>query len=381
MKLSELFALADVLAVHGVVRAEQLRAAGADPDTIALALASHWQAAVHSTYVVHRNALTDVDLAHVGRAHAGPGTLVSGTVAARAYGMRWVPDDVPGVVVLVPHEVRRQDSSGTVTVRRCRGFGDLRSTPWQDVLLAEPARVVVDACRQVIAHRKAAWAGVRTARRHVFDARCLQDVRGIVLGAVADELCTPEEIHAVLATGNRRDSVLVRRACTDAQRGAASPPEAELVDDLLEHNVPFLCNAELWDGDVLVAVVDALLLGTGVGSEMDSEERHGDEAGLDATLRRHGRVESYDAKLVHVTPTRYRAAPQSHHRDLFTEVRRRQARGLGDPPRLRIVQRGPVLCGSGSARPYPVPAWALEAARTGLLPADIARAPSSGEAA
>ena len=382
MKLSELFALADTLAVRGVVRAEQLRAVGADPDTIALAVAGHWQAAVRGTYVLHRNPLTDVELAHVGRAHAGPGSLVSGTVAARAYGMRWIPDDVPGAVMLVPHDTRRQDSSGTMTVRRCRHFDDLASRSWQGLLIASPARVVVDTCRQVVAHRKATWAGVRTARRDAYDARCLQDVRGIVLGAVADGLCTPDEIGAVLATGNRRDSALVKRACLDAERGAASPPEAEQVDGLLEHNVPFLCNAELWDGDRLVAVVDALLLATGVGSEMDSEERHGNEVSLDATLVRHGRVDASGVRLLHVTPKRYRASPEAHHQDLFAEVRRRQAQGLGHPPGLRIVPRGPVLCGTGSVCPYPVPAWALEAARTGTLPPELLRAsPSDGEAA
>lgn len=372
MKLTDLFTLAAALADRGIVRAEQLRAAGADPDSVAQAVARHWQAPVLGIYVLHRDPLTDVELAHVGRRHGGPGSLVSGVLAARAYGMRWIPD-VPGVVVLVSHDVRRQDSSGTVTVRRSLRLREITAVLWEGVLLAAKPRVVVDACRQVITHRTAEWGQAREERRTAFEKRCLQEVRGIVLAAVADGHATPAGIRQVLAAGSRRHTRLIARACTDAERGVASPPEAECADDLFACNVPFACNVELWDGDELVAVLDVVLLGTGVGSEMDSKAHHGTEITLDGTLRRHGRVEAYGGKLLHVTPTRYRGNPHAHLRDLFAEVRRRQARGLGDPPGLRMVLRGPVLCGPGKDRPYPVPEWALEAARTGVLPEYLTR--------
>ncbi len=119
---------------------------------------------------------------------------------------------------------------------------------------------------------------------------------------------------------------------------------------------------------------DVLLLATGVGGELDSKEAHGASELLDLTLLRHGRVERYGAKLLHVTPSRYRAQPAAFHHDLFVEVRDRQARGLGHPASLRVTPRGPVLCGTGHARPYPVPAWALDAARSGTLPDDLLRA-------
>ena len=370
MTLEQLFALAADLGseTHGVVRAGDLRCAAADPDTVARALERHWQAPVRGIYVPHRNPLSDIELAHVGSAHAGPGSVVTGLLAGRVLGLRWLPE-VPGVLVLVTPDVQHVDSTGLVALRRIGGLAEVEVTEWNGVLLPPPARIVVDACQQYLDHRKRQWGSLRApARRRAFDTQCLRTVRGIVLGAVADGRCTPAEILGVLDAGSPRDTKLIRRACADAERGVASPPEAEQADDLMDCNVPFVCNAELWDGDRLVAVVDALLLGTGVGSELDSKERHSEAEALDLTLGRHRRVEGYGVTLLHIVPTRYRAAPSAHLDDLFAEARRRLARGLGDPPGLQLRLRGPILCGSGTRRPYPGPAWALEAVRTGDLP-------------
>lgn len=370
MKLTDLFALAADLGAdrHGIVRAEDLRLALADPDTVAQALERHWWAPVRSVYVPHRDPLSDVELGHVGAAHAGPGSVVSGVLGMRIHRLRWVPD-VPGVLMLVGADTQRSDSRGLVVVRRNARLHEVPTTEWNGLLLAGPAQVVVDASRQLLTHLASRWGQVPRSRREAFEARCLQDVRGIVLGAVADGRCTTDEIRAVLDVGGRNGSRLIRRACVDADRGAASPPEAEFADGFLACNVPFALNVEVWVGRVLVGVVDALLLGTAVASEIDSEERHGEQSALDLTLVRHGRVERAGLTLGHITPRRYRATPAAHHRELVAMVRLRRERGLGDELALglRLRLRGPVLCGKG--RPaYEVPAWAREAARIGALP-------------
>ena len=344
-------------ATHGVVKAPQLRLAGSDPDTVALALRSHWQAPVRGVYVPHRNPLSDPELAHVAVAHAGPDAVVSGALAARMYTFRWLPDDLVGAVALTPPETTRVSSAGIVLVRRCSALSTMQTRSWQGVELAPPAQVVIDTCRQLLAIRRARTAGPIQGRSgDWFASWCLRDIRGVVLGAVADGHCTATELRALVDAGAMRDSALIRRACLDASRGAASPPEAELVDGLLECGVTFACNVELWDGDVLVAVLDVYLIGTGVGGELDSKEAHEREDLLDATLRRDRRVSRYGVELLHVTPSRYRNEPQQFHEDLFAAARERLRRGLGDPVGLRMVLRGPVMRGPRvSSPPYRLP--------------------------
>ena len=360
MRRDDLFNMAVRLgaATHGVVTAPQLRLAGAQPDTVARALQSHWQAPVRGVYVPHRRPLSDAELAHVAIAHAGPDAVVSGALVARAYKLRWLPEDVVGVVALVPAQTRRVSSEGVVLVRRCSGLATMATRSWEGVPVATPAQVVVDTCRQLLITRRA--RGHRRGPQQPgtsFEAWCLRDIRGIVLGAVADGHCTAIELRELVDAGAMRDSALIRRACVDASRGAASPPEAELVDGLLTCGVTFVCNVELWDGDVLVAVLDAYLLGTGVGAELDSKEAHEREDLLDATLQRDRRVSSYGVDLLHVTPARYRADPATFHEDLFAAARDRLRKGLGDPRGLRLVPRGPVMRGPRvNPAPYQLPA-------------------------
>ena len=358
MRMQDLFTLAAELGRDRcrVVTAPALRLAGADPDTISDAVRHHWQAPVRGVYLPHRRPPSEPELAHVALAHAGHGSVLTGRLGAIAHGLRWVPE-LPGAMVLVAPHVRRVGSEGQVLVRRCGALDELVTTEWHGVPVAPVPQVVVDTCRQLLGVRKADLALNPTlARRAWFEQWCLRDIRGVVLGAVADKKCSVEELLAVLDAGAMRDSALIRRACGDAARGAASPPEAELVDGLLEFGIPFLCNVELWDGEVLVAVLDAYLLGTGVGAELDSVEVHAEAGALDGTLQRHRRVKAYGVELCHVTPGRYRQSPQAFHGELFAEVRSQLARGNGDPARLRLVPRGPVLCGPRRAdAPYKLP--------------------------
>lgn len=350
MRSDELEDLAATLGATsaGVVTAAALRLAGAHPDAVTLALASRWQAPVRGVYVLHQQPLSAVELAHVAVAHAGAGAVLTGLAAARALGLRWVPD-LPAAMVLVEPERRRASSQGQVLVRRCAGLSSLATSSWAGLRVAPVAQVVADACRQVVSHRRSGHDGTRP--QAWLDETCLREVRGLVLGAVADRRCTVEELVAVVEAGAMNGSALLRRACRDAGRGAASPPEAELGDGLWGLGVPFWCNVEVHDDQGLVAVLDAYLVGTGVGAEVDSRQEHASEQHLDATLRRHRKVQSRGAELLHVTPTRYRSDPAGFHRELVAAAQGRLARGLGDPPGLRFVPRGPLLCGSGPTCP------------------------------
>lgn len=125
-----------------------------------------------------------------------------------------------------------------------------------------------------------------------------------------------------------------------------------MTDDLLTYGVPFLMNVEVWIKGVFCGMVDAWLLGTGVGLEQDSKQEHGDAERLDRTLVRSDGFRRAGALLQHVTPTRYRADPHAFLRGAFQEVRTRQAQGLADPEGLELRNpRGPVLQGDGPV-PY-----------------------------
>src|SRR3954454_1171161 len=155
MRRDELDALATGLGASsaGVLTAAQLRLAGADPDAVKVALRHRWQAPVQGVYVPHRDELSAGELGHVAVAHAGPGAVVTGLLAARILGLRWVPS-LAGAMVLVAPEVRRRGSEGLVLVRRSAALPAMVTTEWAGLLVAPVAQVVVDACRQVLAVRR-----------------------------------------------------------------------------------------------------------------------------------------------------------------------------------------------------------------------------------
>lgn len=334
MHLADLHSLARPLARHGVVRAEVLRLAGAHPDTIKSALKDGWSADLPGIYVIDRLDRDDLVKAQLAVEFAGEGAAVTGLLACRWYGLRWVPDS-DTVQVLVEPERRRRGSTGFVLVRRCNALPSLTLGDYEGIAVAPLAQAVIDGTRE---------------------AKTLRDVRGLVLGAVADRRCTTEELLAVLDRGGRAKTRWARRACVDAQRGAASPPEAELVDGLLATGVPFYCNVEVLVEGESLGIADVWLVGTGVGGEIDSRERHEASDLLDGTLLRDKRFLRAGAWLEHITPTRYRSNPAAFHHDLFAQARERQAKGLGDPRGLELRPRGPLLQGKPPLHPpYELP--------------------------
>jgi hypothetical protein len=308
-------------ATHGVVSAAELRLAGAPPDLIKTALVRHWQHPLTGIYVIDHREVNDLVKAHLAIKHAGPGAVVTGLAAARFLGYRWVPESSE-VQVLVEAERRRRSSEGFVLVRRFVNLHLLTTSTRYGLELAPAPKILADAAREL---------------------RGLRDVRGIVLGAIADQRCAPDELRAVLDSGAVAGTALARRACLDAERGATSPPEAELVDALLQLGLPFYCNVEVFLDGVLLGIADAWLVGTGVGGELDSREFHAEAALLDDTLRRDRRFSRAGLELCHATPARYRKDPAAFLSELVQAVRRRQAHGLREPDGLVLRPRGPLL--------------------------------------
>jgi hypothetical protein len=315
---------------YGVVSAQELRAAKADMSVVARLVANGtWTRLWRGMYLTAAHpagplvrahaALKHADLRH-GDAREAPSAVVTGLAGARALEMRWVPDS-GRVQVLVGPGVQRQ-SGPEVLVRRAADVRQIQTWRWGGLPVADPARLVVDGARE---------------------CESLRDVRGLVLGAVADGHADPEDLMRLLENGAVGGTAWTRRAVRDAQRGAASPPEAELVDDLIGCGHPFYVNPTIYVGGRFVGIVDVYLVGTGIGGEMDSKERHEEQESLDDTLGRHEHASTVGVSLVHVTPSRYRADPAAFRARLLAAVADRQQHGVGEPEGLVVTPRGPLL--------------------------------------
>jgi hypothetical protein len=314
----------------GVVSAHELRAARIDLSVAARLVANGtWTRLWRGMYLTAAHPASPLVRAHAAVKHAhlrhgdagpAPRPVVTGLAGARALGLRWLPTS-DRVQVLVGPEVRRQ-SHDDVLVRRAADLEDILTWSWGGVPVADPARLVVDGARECTS---------------------LRDVRGVVLGAVADGHAAPDDLLALLDGGAVGGTRWARRAVHDAQRGAASPPEAELVDELLGWGLPFYANAEVRVHGRFLGFLDVYLVGTGVGAEMDSRERHEETEALDDTLVRHEHASRFGVTLVHVTPSRFRADPAAFRARLLEAVADRRRRGLGEPPGLEVLPRGPLL--------------------------------------
>jgi hypothetical protein len=275
-----------------------------------------WQCLARGTYVVHARPVGDLTLAHAGAAYAGPTGVVTGLVPLRMLGLRWLPAS-DQVHVLVPDEVRLV-SSRRVRLTRTLAIEELLTWNRAGVSFAPVERAVLDAARHI---------------------PTLRDVRGVILGAVADGHTDAEELQQLVAASQMNGSALVRRAIRDAARGCASPPEAELVDALVGCRQPFLVNPEVWCNGVLVGKPDVLFVGRAVTGEVESVERHDSEADRESTYDRHERFARHGLDPAHVSVGRIR-------RDVHEAVRHllgRVADGGAWPAGLVVVPCGPLL--------------------------------------
>lgn len=311
------------------VLAWELRGAGLYPALVARLVArGDWQLLWPGTYLCAAEPAGALVRATAALRHAEqrqleaapqPRPAVTGLAGAAAMGMRWVPTHTR-VQVLVGAHVRRASYEG-VLVRRAFDLAGVETWSWGGLPVAHATRLVIDGARECTS---------------------LRDVRGLALGAAADGWTSATELLAVLDQGAVPSSAWARRAARDIARGALSPPEAEVADFLIGRRMAFALNVEVRVDGALLGVADGYVLGTGVGYEVDSVERHSGPA-LAATLDRHERASRGGVRLVHVTPSSFRADPHAFLSRLVDAIGERRARGIGDPPGLTLTHSGPVL--------------------------------------
>lgn len=309
---------------RGVLGLRDLAARGVSADSAEREVRSgRWQRGAAGVYVTHADPLSDAERVLVAREHAGAGGVVTGGVVLRALGVRWVPasDDVH---VLIPQGTRTR-SSGIVRVIRTRELDAIETWSRWGTGVVNPERAVYDASRA---------------------AGSLRDVRGLVLGAVSDGWATVDGLGALLTSGQRNGSAHLRRAVADAERGCASPPEAEVVDELVGCGLPFYVNPAVLVGGRLVGYPDLWAVGLGVGGEVQSKERHGTVADEESTFDRDERFGSHGLDLVHLSVRRIRRDPREAASRFLVRARERAAWAPDrrEPPGLEVRPRGPLLC-------------------------------------
>jgi hypothetical protein len=307
----------------GVLRAEDLATIGISRATADRRVRDkEWQRSAAGIYLPHDRVPDPPALARAAQDYAGAAGVVTGLLAAGALKMRWIPT-ATRAAVLVEGE-RRLHSTEHIDVRRCAALRELPRWQLGDITFAMGDRTVFDAALQL---------------------SDLRSVRGVVLGAVADRRTTVAAQRQILLAEPRNRTALLRRALRDAERGCASPPEAELVDELLGCRFPFLVNPEVYVGDLLLGYPDVWFLGLGCGSEMDSRERHKEDDDFDSTMGRHDHFGAYGIVLSHLTPRRFRRNPAAATAAVLSVVRARLLlpASFREPAGLRVVPRGPVL--------------------------------------
>jgi hypothetical protein len=112
------------------------------------------------------------------------------------------------------------------------------------------------------------------------------------------------------------------------------------VDTLVGCGRPFYVNPQLLLHGRALGSPDVWFLGTGVGGEVESVERHGSDDDTETTYDRHERMTAPGLELVHLSVRRIRRDVDEAARHLLDRV---AARDEPEPPGLVVVPRGPLL--------------------------------------
>lgn len=291
---------------HHVIGRNQALACGLTPPALIhrLRAGGPWQKLLPGVYLAVTGAVTTDQREMAALLHAGPRSVITGTVALRRNGIRVAGSNV--VDVLVPVDVRCQ-GTGFVRVQRTNRMPSQIGTTGE-IRFAGAARAVADAARGLTV---------------------LRDVRAVVADAVQRSLCTIAALNVELSEGPKKGSALLRTALTEVGDGIRSVAEAEFRLLLKRARLPMpIFNARLFDGDTLIAIVDCWWPDAGVAAEVDSREYHFSADDWQRTTLRHDQLVARGILLLHFTPQRIRNDPQG----IVTELRSALEAGRGRPP-------------------------------------------------
>ncbi|HET6728061.1 MAG TPA: type IV toxin-antitoxin system AbiEi family antitoxin domain-containing protein [Jiangellaceae bacterium] len=247
-----------------------------------------WQRIVKGVYAMFTGPVQERHLIRAALLYAGPDAMVTGTTACRAYGLRYVPANARAEI-LVPETTQRAEVRIART-RRTRNLPiprQVRSFPY-----APPERAAVEACGDQLA---------------------LRPVRALLREVVQRGLATPDQLVAIVDSGQSAGSALPRRALADVAVGCRSAPECELRDLISSSHVlpEALWNRPLPDTRGAALVPDARIDEARLVIEVDSVEWHRFGETPETTERRRARLAALGWVVLPVSPRRIREEPMA----------------------------------------------------------------------
>lgn len=272
----------------GLLTRRQVLAAGVSPAALRWQLSHGWTAVLPGVLAAFTGSLTSRQRLIAGQLLAGDEAVMSGLTAASWHGVL-AAAGTPLVWLQVPGRLRAR-RHGFVVVRRTS-----RPDPgaWDrgPLRIASPPRAVLDAAR---------------------DARSAAQARAIVIEAVQRGITRCADLRHELETGAIRGSRIARVAVQEAEAGAWSVPEADLLG-LLEHSTRLptvmanprlttpqgqrLPTPDAWVDDVCLAI------------QVHSRTFHARDGDWDATVMTDGLLVEQGAAVLGVTPARIEADP------------------------------------------------------------------------
>jgi hypothetical protein len=219
--------------------------------------------------------------------YAGPGSVITGSMALMHHSIRSGPTAVDIIDVLVP-AARQRHSTGFVRLHRTARMPT-------GVYPSGPVRVTL------VPRAVADTVSLLTD---------LRDVRAVVADAVQLGRCTVSQLAEELRHGPIRGSAMFRSVLTEVSDGIRSTTEGDLRDLIRTARLPMpLFNPSLYKGDVFLGKPDAWWPDAGVAGEVDSRAWHLSPDDWDRTRRRQTAFGAAGIVVLHFSPREIRREP------------------------------------------------------------------------
>ncbi len=273
-----------------------------------------WRRALPGVYLTTTGVPDARQRLRAGLLYAGEQAVLAGPTALVQHGMT-APEQDRRAHLLLPHEVRVAPHR-LLVVRRSRRA--LTPTVRDGLPVCTLPRAVLDTCRLLSSQRA---------------------VRSVLAAAVQERRVTLGALTAELAAGERHGSRLARQVLLEVSDGVRSVSEAELRDLFLTSRVlpPARWNCSLLHEGTWLADPDAYFEDAGLCVESDSRQWHLSPDDWDATMARHLRMEATGLHVLHVTPTKRRAAPAAVL--AYVEAAHLAALRAGPPTGITVAPR------------------------------------------
>jgi len=290
-------------AQDGLVTRRQALEHGLSPAAVRhrLGEVGRWQRLASGIYVTFNGPLSTRHRVRALLLYGGDSGVLSGGYACRAFGLRYVPERAP-LLVLVPAGVQRMPTP-LGRIERTRVMPSRRLLGSYPV--ASPERSAVDACR---------WAGT------------LRATRALLCEVVQQGLSTPNRLAVEVHRPQWHGSHYLRLALHDLVAGCRPAPECDL-RDLVRSSL--VLGEPLWNrplpgviGEPLTP--DAHWDDADVVVEIDSAEWHRFGDSVEATEQRRARYAALGKVVLSIAPRRLREEPGGVLSEMEAAVIRRR---------------------------------------------------------